>query len=71
MVLDIRKCSKFDARTRSMLEKKVLEVSLNGCPPPIAEESNVDPLYLLYYEETFFGLGGHYQSVRPRDYSKV
>ena len=28
MVLDTRKCLKFDAHTRSMLERKVLEVSL-------------------------------------------
>ena len=28
MVLNTRKCLKFDARTHSMLEKKVLEVSL-------------------------------------------
>ena len=32
MVLDTKKCSKFDARTHSILEKKVLEFSLIKCP---------------------------------------
>ena len=31
MVLDTRKCLKLDARTRSMLEEKELEVSLPRC----------------------------------------
>ena len=33
---------------------------------PKSYSNNDDPLYVLYYSETRFTCGGHYQSIRPQ-----
>ena len=33
---------------------------------PKSNSNNDDPLYVLYYSETRFTCGGHYQSIRPQ-----
>ena len=38
---------------------------------PIITQNNHEPLYVLFYEQNYFGLGGHYQSIRPQDAQSI
>ena len=57
MVLDTQKCSKFDARTHSMLEKRVLEVSL--CQTTISD-------FLSSIQEVSYVVLDYFQILRPK-----
>ena len=57
MVLDTQKCSKFDARTHSMLEKRVLEVSL--CQTTISD-------FLSSIQEVSYVVLDYFRILRPK-----
>ena len=40
-------------------------------PRGTTTHQNFPPLHLLYFEESEFGLGGHYQSIRPAGESTI
>ena len=56
--------------TSVVLDRRIKVLHVKGghtqsIAPQGYEDGAVEPIYLLYFEETYYGAAAHYQSIRP------